>query len=274
MILAQQLTTLDTEITQLQALIEAKRQQQEQLAQLDIQTGDALGLIKVCLEDLGKVAPDVIASLKIAVLELFANGDNGTGDDGGNQPTDPTPNRGDDGEIEIIALNGETGDCLTTADLDDPIPDNPVGDEHVLPSARPLAGQSCSINPDLYWAMTTTPDGSTWEFASPLACQLEDCPKSRLVGQSCELATPFGCSINPQLRPLPSPTEMIHLSANCGYLKLKADGRILSAYAWFSRKNVAESWMQQLEVVPNAKVEMRESKRNSSWKWELKITGL
>jgi hypothetical protein len=72
----------------------------------------------------------------------------------------------------------------------------------------------------------------------------------------------------------PPSTKMVHLSANCGYLKLEADGRILSAYAWFSRKAIAQAWMQQIEFIPAANVEMRASKRNPSWKWELKIKGL
>ena len=72
----------------------------------------------------------------------------------------------------------------------------------------------------------------------------------------------------------PPSTKMVHLGANCGYLKLEADERILAAYAWFSRKAIAQAWMQQIEFIPSAFVEMRESLRNSSWKWELKITGL
>jgi hypothetical protein len=68
MILQPKLTNLETEIAQLQALIEAKRQQQEHLVQIDRQTGDTLTLIKICLEDLGKAAPDAIASLKSAVF--------------------------------------------------------------------------------------------------------------------------------------------------------------------------------------------------------------
>lgn len=48
------------------------------------------------------------------MLTLFDDGDHGN--DGGNLPTDPTPNSDPDGEPELIALNGLTGDCLTTTD--------------------------------------------------------------------------------------------------------------------------------------------------------------
>jgi hypothetical protein len=262
MIFQNSIDQIDLEVSELLAQVEAKKQRQSQLIELEALTDDTLEGLAAVVSKIACYEPDAIASLKTAVLGLF-DGDNGIGDDSGNQPTDPTPNNGDDGEPELIALNGETGECLTTADLQAPIPDNPVGDE-----------QSCSINPDLYWAITTTPDGSAWDFASPLACLLEDCPESSLIGQACDLATPFACPINPQPRPLASQTEMIHLSSTCGYLKLKEDGRILAAYAWFSRKAIAEAWASQLEVIPSAKIEMRESKRNSSWKWELKITGL
>jgi hypothetical protein len=53
--------------------------------------------------------------LKSAVLELFGTDD---GNDGGNQPTDPTPDNDPD-EPELPCLNGETGDYLTTADLEE-----------------------------------------------------------------------------------------------------------------------------------------------------------
>jgi hypothetical protein len=123
-------------------------------------------------------------------------------------------------------------------------------------------------------------DSCEWAspFATPIACQTwEDAP---LLGQHCTII-PSTAEDNKnnstkegEDMPKPPSTEMIHLSANCGYLKLKADGRILAAYCWFSRKNIAESWMQQIEVIPTVSVEMRESQRNSSWKWELKVTGL
>jgi hypothetical protein len=50
------------------------------------------------------------------VLTLFDDGDDGSG--GGNQPHSPTPEP-DDSEPELLCLNGETGDCLTTDDLTD-----------------------------------------------------------------------------------------------------------------------------------------------------------
>jgi hypothetical protein len=387
MILTQQLTTLDTEITQLQALIEAKRQQQEQLAQLDIQTGDALGLIKVCLEDLGKVAPDAIASLKSAVMGLFDSGDNGTGDDGGNQPANPTPDTdptpgADDEEPELISFNGETGDYLLS-DGSTSVEDE---DEEPLKSSSLTYAQAIKNRCSACWGyevkskkdikagfinrtnlsfmqavnlsrtgrefyeavegylnklyyngqscqMENCPEssrtgqsyelccsleldkplkegsrfwhGATWSTGTVLQhlegeqyrCQIDnaigevelerkklhyiptqlegqtcDVDSSPLTGQACEWACPVYFADMPQ--PKEPSTEMIHKSANCGYLKLNADGRILAAYCWFSRKNIAEAWVQQLEVIPSAKVEMRESKRNSSWKWELKVTGL
>jgi len=56
-----------------------------------------------------------IATFKSALLNLFDGGN----DDGGNQPTDPTNpagGGGNDAEFDILAFNGETGECLTTDD--------------------------------------------------------------------------------------------------------------------------------------------------------------
>jgi hypothetical protein len=73
----------------------------------------------------GHYDKSAIANLKNAVLGLFGTDDD-SGDHGGNQPIEPSPDDGpapeadqEDDDFDIIALNGETGDCLTTDDLDD-----------------------------------------------------------------------------------------------------------------------------------------------------------
>ncbi|MBD0363458.1 MAG: hypothetical protein ICV55_11915, partial [Coleofasciculus sp. C3-bin4] len=75
-----------------------------------------------------------IASLKSALLNLFDDGDDGGNQpiDSPNQPTDPTPetdptnlagdDEDDDDEFELLVLNGDTGECLTTDDLDEEEP--------------------------------------------------------------------------------------------------------------------------------------------------------
>jgi len=250
------------------------------------------------------VSFDAIASLKSAVLTLF--------DDGGNLPTDPTPETDPDGESELIALNGLTDDCLTTTDLDNQgdanqrltytqviknccgacwgyevktkadikagfINRSPLNFMEAVNLERTgkefyqtveaylnrfyYNGQACDWEPN--WELEPL-NGQAWEIATPVCCLLSDVPQHNEENSSTEAED--------IVRP-PS-TKMVHLSANCGYLKLEADGRILAAYAWFSRKAIAQAWMQQIEFIPSAFVEMRKSLRNSSWKWELKITGL
>lgn len=301
------------------------------------QADSDLSSLKVLLSKCKEVAPSAIASLKSAVLTLFTDDDNGTGDDnGGNQPNDPAPDTDQnpgcdpDDDFDIIALNGETGDCLTTDDLE------ALGeDDTSTGTARLTYAQVIKKRCSACWGYEVTSkadikagfvnrtslnfmeavnlERSGKDFYQAVeayldrlyyngqACQLEDCPESSLVGQHYQLTSPLACQTwedapltgqhctitlsttednennstkQGEDMPKPPSTEMVHLSANCGYLKLKEDGRILAAYCWFSRKNIAESWMQQIEVIPAASVEMRESQRNSSWKWELKVTGL
>jgi hypothetical protein len=81
-----------------QSFIEVQSQ-----AQTDL--GSLKSLVEKCLT-LG--GGNAIASLKTAVLELFGTDD---GNDGGNQPTEPTPDT-DPNEPELLCLNGETGDYL------------------------------------------------------------------------------------------------------------------------------------------------------------------
>jgi hypothetical protein len=97
-------------------------------------------------------------------------------------------------------------------------------------------------------------------------------------GQACEwaspFASPFACPIEPIPQPQKSSTEMIHTSARTGYLKLKESGQILAAYAWFPRKDLAEAWFDWLDGMSLGLPELRLSQRNSSWKYEIKLTGL
>ena len=272
MIFQSELSTLDTELSQLQALLDTKRQQRSLFEQLDAETNtviESVALLKTKIEAVGN---DAIASLKTAVLTLFDNGN--SGNDGGSQPIEPTPEPDDD-EPELLCLNGLTGEYLTTADLDDeelPV-DNPVGDEWVLSSSAPLTGQFCAFNPELYW-QTSAPDGSYWEFASPLSCLLwDDAP---LIGQYCTI-TPIDNEISTEagdILPQLSSSEMIHTSARTGYLKLKVNGQILSSYAWFPRKDLAEAWFDWFDGMCLGSPKLRLSQRNSSWKYEIKLTGL
>jgi hypothetical protein len=300
-----------------------------------------------------EASPIAIAPLKAAVLNLFDSGD-----DGGNQPHEPTPDP-DDSEFELLCLNGETGDCLTTDDLTDADIEADTSIKLTYSQAIKNRCGACwgyevksktdikagfvnranlnfmeAVNlertgKEFYQTVEAYLDrlyynGQACEWASPLAsplCSLvwEDAP---LLGQYCEAVVNAdnenegtagssvpclncGADLNneanypeyvaaalagicrsceaevikaertalPDIAKPPS-TKMVHLSANCGYLKLEADGRILSTYAWFSRKAIAQAWMQQIEVIPAASVEMRASLRNPSWQWELKIKGL
>jgi hypothetical protein len=88
----------------------------ESLLAFQQQADSDLSSLRLLVDKCKEVAPNAIASLKFAVLTLFDSDDDGN-DDGAHQPTDPTPDTDDD-DFELLCLNGETGDCLTTADLD------------------------------------------------------------------------------------------------------------------------------------------------------------
>jgi hypothetical protein len=339
MIFQSQLSTLDTELSQLQALLDAKRQQRSLFEQLDAETNtviEAVALLKTKIEAVGN---DAIASLKSAVLTLFDSGDGGN--DGGNQPTHPTPGPDDD-EPELLCLNGETGECLTTADLDEadanavpcPTCGADLNDETNYPeyTAAALAGicRSCEesaieaekaaqaeddtdseINTgtpltyaqaiknrcsacwgyevrskgdiksgfinrtDLNFMEAVNLERSGREFYETVETYLD---RLYYNGQVCEwaspFASPFACPIEPIPQPQKSSTEMIHTSARTGYLRLKANGQILSSYAWFPRKDLAEAWFDWLDGMSLGLPELRLSQRNSSWKYEIKLTGL
>jgi hypothetical protein len=79
---------IDRQIAILLAQIEAQKQRKTQLFELDALTDHTLEGLADVVSKIQCSAPDAIASLKTAVLKLFGTED---GNDGGNQPTEPTP---------------------------------------------------------------------------------------------------------------------------------------------------------------------------------------
>jgi hypothetical protein len=80
--------SIDSEIAALLAEVDAKKQEQSRLIELDALTDHTLEELADVVSKIQYSAPEAIASLKSAVLNLFGTDD---GNDGGNQPDDPTP---------------------------------------------------------------------------------------------------------------------------------------------------------------------------------------
>jgi hypothetical protein len=223
---------------------------------------------------IGHYAPEAIAQLKSAVLTLFDSGDDGN--DGGNQPTDPTPDTDPD-EPELLCLNGETGDYLTTADLDDDTK-NP---ETLSRGSRFWFGAPSNrgtvLESRVYGEYKVQIDGAVGEvtlerhrlhyFLESLAGQTCDIDKAPLMGQACTVEFP---------QPEPEKTtytEFVKVSARIGYIRVNTTGDIIATYAGFNNKSRAKSWANYLETM-TSRIELRAAKRLGDWKHELKMSGL
>ena len=280
------------------------------------QADSDLSSLKLLLSKCKEVAPSAMASLKTAVLGLFTDDDGGN-NDGAHQPNDPTPDSDPNPEcdpevddFDIIALNGETGDCLTTDDLEDiPGTTNLTYAQMIKRRCSVCWGYQVESKGDIksgfvnranlnfmqavnlertgkefYQTVEAYLDrlyynGQTCEWASPLAsplCSLvwEDAP---LLGQACEWASAFACVVEfPQPEPEKTDyTEFVELSASVGYLKVQHSGEIKAAYAGFTQKQRAESWGKWLavrhEVASGFEVRLA---KHLPFKWELKLWGL
>jgi len=121
-----ELTTIEQQIAQFQALIEAKRQEADNLKQAQTTTGQALQTLEDALTTVKSLAPDAISKLKKAVLELFGN-DGGT--DGGNEP-EPTPEPPTDGGFENFVT--EVKEAIAVEP--EPLPEQP----EPVPQAEPV----------------------------------------------------------------------------------------------------------------------------------------
>jgi hypothetical protein len=89
MLLSQTIDTIDHEINQLMAQIEAKKQRQSLLIELDTLTDDVLEQLGNIVFKIKHHAPEATTSLRETVLSLL--NDEGGDSDSGNQPTSPTP---------------------------------------------------------------------------------------------------------------------------------------------------------------------------------------
>lgn len=314
MIFQSELTSLESELSQLEILLTAKRQELGFFQNLQSQADE-------CLERLSRVvnhakestAHGAIASLKTAVLTLFTD-DDGTGDDGGNQPndpapTDPSPECDPDDDFDIIALNGETGDCLTTDDLEALSEDDTSTGTARLTYAQVIKNR-CSAcwgyevtskadikagfvnHTSLNFMEAVNLEHTGREFYETVevyldrlyyngqACQLEDCPESSRTGQSYDWATSFACLLwedAPLLGQacvieVPPYMELVKVSDALAYQR-KHDGEIVCTYIGFKTKAIAQSWLHFFEAI-TSKVELRQALRVEAAKWEIKTKGL
>jgi hypothetical protein len=98
MLLSQTINTIDLEINQLIAQIEAKKQHMSQLIELDTLTDNVLEQLGNIVSKMQHHAPEATTSLRETVLSLF--NDEGGDSDNGNQPTSPAPDTNPALEIE------------------------------------------------------------------------------------------------------------------------------------------------------------------------------
>jgi len=220
MIFQTELTNINSEITALLAQVEAKKQRQSQLIELDELTDSTLAGLANVVSKIGDHAPKAITQLKSAVLTLFDSGDNGTGDDGGNEQTDPTPDsdptpRVDNSEPELFCFNGETGEYLLTdgtTSVEDETP--PLTYTQAIKNRCTACwGYKVATKRDIKEGFVNRTNLNFMEavnlersgkdfyqtveayldrlYYNGQSCQMEDCPETSLVGQHKKLTSPL-----------------------------------------------------------------------------------
>jgi len=236
MIFSQTIENINSEITALLSQVEAKKQQQNQLMELDALTDSTLRDLADVVSKIQYSAPNAIcalllthyapqtqqcnalASLKTAVLTLFEDAEDGN--DGGNQPTDPTPDtdptpRADNSEPELFCFNGETREYLLTDGT------TSVEDETPPLTYTQAIKNRCSAcwgykvatkrdikegfvnrtNLNFMEAVNLERNGKDFYqtveayldrlYYNSQSCPLEDCPETSLVGQYKKLTSPL-----------------------------------------------------------------------------------
>ena len=229
-----EISNLESQISQMQAQIDAAQERIKALFEVESLSDGALQSLETALQKVSALAPSALANLKSAVLDLF-RGDNQPGSDDDNQPIDPEPQ-----------------------------PDN--GGGAVVVDFEPLKylNTSCPVYFDHYWE-TAEPDSSSWEIASPLACQLEDCPESALTGQAVEIT----CDREDRKELF---IELVKVTDTVAYQR-RYDGEIICVYAGGSNKGKLKNWGDWLTRTHSVThgYQLRAGERLST-KWELKLT--
>jgi hypothetical protein len=233
------------------------------------QADSDLSSLKQLVDKCKEVAPSAIATLKTAVLNLFSS------DYGNDQPIEPDPTPGtDEEESELLCLNGETGEALTTADIAADHPhkaqlngqamkrSSPFASPLVcLLEDAPLLGQHCQLTCHWEHDWELEPlEGQAWEIASPLCCLLSDAPQHNENKGTNEAENMYV-----QLVTHPENKAIAY--------QRKHDGEIVCVYVGFRTKAIATSWLHFLEAITD-RVELRQAKRMEGFRWEMKIKGM
>jgi hypothetical protein len=304
MIFQSTLQTLDSELSQLQTLLETKRQQRNLYSQLQTQTeGYLQGLSKLKNQIGEAIGTDAIASLKSAVLSLFGT------DDGGNLPTEPTPNPDgdapkqesdanvDDTQIPETLSTGarfwfgavsNTGTVIKVLKADEyrcQI-DGAVGEVelerhrlHYIPTqlegqhcdidAAPLTGQHCQFTSHWEHDWELEPlDGQAWEIATPLCCLLSDAPRHN----ENKGTTKAGDMAYIELVTHPENKAI-------SYQRRKHDGQLICVYVGCNNQSRLSSWAewiyrQEWGLTRQQCYSTRNAKRLTQFKYELKLPAL
>lgn len=245
-----QIESIDSEIAQLQALIEAQTQRQNQLIDLQAVAESALDSLSTAVSKIEASEPDAIASLKSAVLTLFDNGN-----DGGDQ-REPSPDPDD---------NPDSGEAMLTdaTSVDESEETEAINfiDEDSLDYPT-MEGQCCHIEQELdfYWERLAKPEGQAWEFACPL----------KITHPVTTEDNENKCTHEGETVPY---IELVEVTDAIAYQKKSASGEIVCTYIGFATKGKAVSWQRFVETMTSA-VELRPAKRLERCKWEIKAKGL
>lgn len=93
-----EVSALESQVAALQAQIAAHTERISLLNETELLAGGTLEALHCAIQKVTALAPDAIASLRTAVLDLF-RGDSSDDLGDGNQPINPAPQRSDDGGL-------------------------------------------------------------------------------------------------------------------------------------------------------------------------------
>ena len=234
-------TALESQVAALQTQLAAAQGRISLLNETELLAGGSLESLKTAIDKVTALAPDAIANLRAAVLNLFSGSDNSSDGGNGNQPS-PTPQPSPSPEAEL----------------------------------EPLTGQLCELTSPWYH-----PPADAAHVESDTACTVdtpEPQPEQLLSANNCsQFSNPLLTSDVPETEPEQLPyVELIPVSHCVAYQRRSTDGEIICCYLAGNNKNRLKDWGSWLcnQHSVGSGFELREAKRMTAYKWELKIWGM
>ena len=285
-IFSPEISSLESQVDALQAQIVQAQERINQLGECETQADSAIQALQDAVTRIAGLAPSAVAALKASVLNLFNSGNDSN--DGGQPVGNGGPSPLTPAHTPVMYANSRTSTPAPGAAVSEPSADS-NREQHAIGQVVVLPEQLVA---SAVMEVSATLSADATELTGQ-CCQMEDAPEEALVGQVYELCCPLKQNVvavyEDSIKQSPTIEEvavsiaaedslfkLIEVTPLLSYMKRNSDGMIAATYIGFNSKSRAKMWSEWLSLTHSVatKTEVRVAKRLSTFKYELKCSGV